>query len=173
MRRKLVAKGKKKILDIGSGGNPYQTDEGTVITVDIREDVKPDYVCDVRCLPFETGHFDIVFSSHTLEHFGRNEFDAVLDEWLRVLKPDGELRIVLPNIAWAAEQIGNGIINNDVLNVLYGQQEYRENFHRMGYTPEMLRQMLEGRGFKITDMHLDGYNILCKASKKKAKSKRK
>ena len=68
--RRMITKGKKKIIDIGSGGNKYQTDEGDVVACDIRKDTEPDYCVDVRLLPFATGQFDIVFSSHTLEHFG-------------------------------------------------------------------------------------------------------
>ena len=94
-----------------------------------------------------------------------------MDEWLRVLKPDGELRIILPNIAWAAQMIVRGVINNDVLNVLYGQQEYRENFHKIGFTPETLKAMLEKRKYKILELKTEGYNILCRATKKTPKKR--
>lgn len=171
MRRMLVRKGKKKILDIGAGGNKYQTNEGDVVSVDIRENTHPDYCCDVRMMPFATESYDIVFSSHTLEHFAREEIDAVLDEWVRVLKPDGELRLVLPNIAWAADRIKEGIINHDVLNVLYGQQEYRENFHKNGFTPEIIKQRLAKRKFRVIELKLDGYNIYIRATRARKKKK--
>lgn len=169
MRHLVSPKGKLKILDIGSGGNPIKTDEGTVVTVDVREEAKPDYRCDFRRLPFATGEFDVVFSSHTLEHVGRNEVNSVLDEWIRVLNPKGEFRIVVPNIAWAAEKILKGEVDFDTLNVLYGQQEYAENFHKMGFTPETLQELLKSKGFKHQDMEIKKYNIAIRAWREKPK----
>jgi predicted SAM-dependent methyltransferase len=141
--------GVKKIVDLGCGPltDSYQTDEGKVLRVDIREDVHPDYRCDLRKTPFANHEFDIVFSSHTLEHFARTEVPEVLDEWTRIMKPDGELRFVLPNIKWAAKHIMNDEIDKDVLNVLYGAQTYDENFHKMGFTPQIVEQLLVERGF--------------------------
>lgn len=163
-----VPKGSKKILDLGSGESKYQCDEGEVVSADIREEVNPDYRCDIRKLPFGTGQFDVVYSSHTLEHIARDEVDATLDEWIRVLKDDGELRLILPSVLWAAEQIVNGQravekLSDDVLNVLYGAQTFRENFHKMGFTPKTIEAMLRHRGFKHMDFTLDGYNIAVRA----------
>ncbi len=167
MQRISVAKGKKKIIDLGSGRleDSYTTDEGEVLRVDIREDVNPDYRCDLRILPFGTGEFDIVFSSHTLEHFSRKEVPTVLDEWVRILKEDGEFRMVVPNLEWAAQHILNKEIDGDVMNVLYGAQTYDENYHKMGFTKQIVEQLLAERGFKkfVWDEHL--YHIFVRAWK--------
>lgn len=158
LQRTTVELGKKKIVDLGCGplSESYFTDEGTVLRVDIREDVKPDFRCDLRELPFGTGEFDIVFSSHTLEHFSRAEVGETLDEWIRIMKPDGELRLILPNIKWAAQHIMNDEIDNDVMNVLYGAQTYYENYHKVGFTPQVIEQLLTGKGF--TKFLWDGNN---------------
>ncbi len=154
---------KLKIVDLGCGETHVQFPEGKAIRVDGREEVNPDYRCDLRQLPFGDGEFDIVFSSHTLEHFGRSEVDGVLDEWLRILKPGGELRLVIPNIAWAAAQIRKNIVDYDVLNVLYGEQTYDLNYHKMAFTPHTIREMLEKRKMTIENEDLDGYNIVVTA----------
>jgi len=169
----LTATGKKKILDLGSGEFPYRTKEGKVVTCDIREEVLPDYRCDLRRLPFATGEFDIIHSSHVLEHFGREEVGTVLDEWVRVLREDGELRFVLPNLKWAAGQLLKDVVSDDVMNVLYGQQTYAQNYHKTGFTPETLRKMLEERKFKLIDIKTDGFNIVCIATRKEPKKTRK
>lgn len=163
LRRAGVQKGDKKIVDLGAGENPYETDEGQVLKVDVRDEVRADYRADLRKLPFATGEFDIVFSSHTLEHFSRAEVNEVLDEWIRILKPDGELRLVLPNVEWAADRIKEGIVDEHVMNVLYGAQTYAENFHKFCFTPKVLEAMLRERGFKRQDYELQGYNIFVKA----------
>jgi predicted SAM-dependent methyltransferase len=164
MRRATTAlKGQKKILDLGCGESKYETDEGDVLTVDIRDDVKPDYRADLGSLPFATNEFDICYSSHVLEHFPRSRVATVLDEWIRVLKPEGELRLIVPNLEWAADQIKLGVVNDDVLNVLYGAQSYSQNFHQMGFTPAVLTSMLKERGFKRIDVELVGYNLCTRA----------
>lgn len=167
LQRSTVPKGTKKIIDLGCGPMPesYVTDEGSVLRVDIREEVKPDYRCDLRMLPFGTGEFDIVFSSHTLEHFPRKDVPIVLDEAIRIMKPEGELRLVLPNIKWAAQHIMNDEIDGDVLNVLYGAQSYDENFHKMGFTPQIIEQLLAERGFKKFVWDHFNYHMSCRAWK--------
>ncbi len=168
MRRPEWKEGTKKIIDLGCGRDAdesYKTDEGRVLRVDIREEVKPDYRCDIRRLPFATGEFDVVFSSHTLEHFCKAETGEVLDEWIRIMKPDGELRLNLPNIQWAAKHIMNNEIDVDVMNVLYGGQTYQENFHKMGFTPQMVEQLLAERGFKKFIWDFNGYHMFVRAWK--------
>jgi predicted SAM-dependent methyltransferase len=151
-RHLMTPKGKLKILDIGCGVNPLKTDEGTVVTVDTRN-VGADYRCDFGRLPFANGEFDVVWSNHVLEHCRRTELDATLDEWVRVLKPDGEFRISIPNVAWAAEMIQKGHHRDiRVQNVLHGEQDYPENTHQCSFTPETLRVLLEARGFTKIDI---------------------
>src|SRR5262249_34686174 len=110
--------------------------------------------------------FDIVHSSHVLEHLNRADTEATLDEWVRVLAADGELRMVVPNIKWAAERIVDGEINHRVLNVLYGAQDNPADFHHMGFTAKMVEEMLRARGFKHQLFELIGYNICVKATRK-------
>ena len=169
--RQLHFNGHKRIVDLGSGECPVKTDEGEVVTVDIREEVKADYRCDLRSLPFGNKEFDIVYSSHTLEHFSKDEIPNVLKEWIRILKEDGELRLILPNIEWAAQELVKGEYSDDVFNVLYGAQTFKENFHKFGFTPKKLEQMLRSYGFQVIKLEFSGYNIICRAWKSKLEVK--
>lgn len=137
----------KLIADIGSGGiSPYMLDEGTVVSFDIREEVHPDVVCDVRKLPVPDETFDIVFSSHTLEHFGWKGVDKVLKEWARVLKVGGEMRLVVPNLRHVAQRLLDDTIVPTDMWVLYGEQDYPQNMHVMGFTPNILRDLVHSIG---------------------------
>jgi len=171
MRALTFLNGQKKILDVGSGPDPLKTPEGRVVTVDIR-DCGADYRCDFRRLPFAAGEFDVVHSSHSLEHVPRADTDETLDEWLRVLKPDGELRITVPNIEWAAKRIIEGNFDKvsmvDAHDVLYGQQKYFEDRHYNGFTPKLLESMLKKRGFKTINIDLQEFHIICRAWRKAA-----
>ena len=121
---KIPEPGTKLIADIGSGAiTPYMSDEGVAISFDIREDIRPDVICDVRYLPVPNETFDIVHSSHTLEHFGWMSVDKILKEWSRILKVGGELRLVVPNMRYSAKRIADDELIGTDFWVLYGGQE--------------------------------------------------
>ena len=42
---------------------------------------------------------ELIYASHVLEHFGRNQIEGVLREWFRVLRPGGVLRLAVPDFA--------------------------------------------------------------------------
>jgi predicted SAM-dependent methyltransferase len=53
----------------------------------------------LKGLPFAEGRVDFIYSSHTFEHFTYEQSLALTKECLRVLKPGGILRIVVPDLA--------------------------------------------------------------------------
>lgn len=167
--RRVVTEKPKQAIDIGCGPIRRYDEfpEYDLLRVDIDERWDPDYRCDVRVLPFGEESFDLVFSSHVLEHFTRAEVDSIITEWLRVLKKGGEFRIVIPTIEWAAEQILKGEVTNDVLNVLYGAQSSPFDIHYNGYTPRSLQALLEKHGLR--DIQIErakvGYNLFARAIK--------
>jgi hypothetical protein len=105
-----VPRGTKKILDLGSGKTPYQTKEGSVITADPEEKNEPAYRCDLRKLPFATGEYDVVFSP-VLERYAPEETEEILAEWIRCLKPEGELRLVVSDMIWIADEMKAGRVS--------------------------------------------------------------
>ncbi|KKL48740.1 hypothetical protein LCGC14_2322480 [marine sediment metagenome] len=168
------------ILDLGCGTftNEELNKEGKVIRIDARKEVEPDYCCDIRCLPFDKDSVDIVYSSHVLEHFLRSEYGEFLEECLRVLKPGGELRIVVPNLSWAFEQIekdpdwftASG--PNHVLNVLYGAQTNPLDRHYNGFTPSRLKSIFEKLDLDNVTIRTDKrYNIFGTGNKKSKSNK--
>lgn len=175
---KIKPLGKKLIADIGSGPiSPYMADEGKVVSFDIREDAKPDIVCDVRRLPVPDQTFDIVYSSHVLEHFSWVSVHKVLEEWCRVLKVGGELRLVVPNIQIAGKRMYEDKMLPTDMWVLYGEQDYPKNFHAVGFTPSTLKSLVESLGMfeniqtKTGDIDgppsSDTWNLQLKATKVK------
>ena len=166
--QRISINGLKKAIDIGCG--PIDRSQEPPFTgyhltrADIRENCNPDYRCDVRELPFADKSFDRVFSSHVLEHFNRSEWESVLSEWIRLIKPDGDLLLYLPNIEWAAKRIVNDrTIDGDVLNVLYGAQTNPYDFHYNGLTPDIMKYHLEKFGMEIVSVDHVGYNMIINA----------
>jgi len=175
-RRMALPIGSKKILDIAPGSTPMKTNEGTVITCDIRDGLGVDYRCDFRKLPFATGEFDLVHCSQGLEHIKRADVSTTLDEWIRVLKPEGELRLAVPNLEWAAKRILAGDVGDMVpkaevtaLDVLYAQQQYAEDFHMNGWTPKTLEAALRAKGFKYFETTTPNFLISMRAMRVKPK----
>ena len=49
-------------------------------------------------IPFQDESFDVVYHSHLLEHFSRSNAEIFLKECYRVLRPQGVLRVVVPDL---------------------------------------------------------------------------
>lgn len=62
--------------------------------------VEPDVIAwDLRHgIPFDEGSFHVVYHSHLLEHIDREAAAGFLEECLRVLKPGGTMRVVVPDL---------------------------------------------------------------------------
>jgi len=78
------------ILEIGSGNKTvsnYLKQHGfDVTTCDFDKDLAPDYVADIRKLPFENDSYDLVLACEVLEHLPWNEVYKALEELHRVTK---------------------------------------------------------------------------------------
>lgn len=55
-------------------------------------------------IPFEDGSADVVYHSHVLEHFNKEDGKIFLKECFRVLKPNGIVRIVVPDLEQIVRQ---------------------------------------------------------------------
>lgn len=153
-------------IDIGCGGNIISRHDTTFIRLDIQMEVLPHVCADATKLPFAGDTFDVLHSSHCLEHFPRKIWRLVLAEWIRVLKSKSEIWFNLPNIMWAAERMVNDkIIDNNVLNVLYGGQDNEWDFHYTGLTPEIMEMELRVHGFKLIHYTTLAYNMFLGAER--------
>lgn len=103
-------------LDLGSGGTPVvpwaiSMDLPTGEFLHYRSNQQPEHSIhlagDARNLHwFRDGVLDFVYSSHLLEDFF--EWEPVLAEWARVIKPGGYLVILVPDKELWNEAIRNG-----------------------------------------------------------------
>jgi predicted SAM-dependent methyltransferase len=73
-----------------------------------------------RTFPFADSSVDIIYTSHTLEHFSKNEGVIFLKECHRILKGGGIIRIVTPDLEAIAYKYIMGKTSADVfLDELY------------------------------------------------------
>lgn len=52
----------------------------------------------LKGIPYPDNYFDVVYHSHVLEHFSKSEAISFIKECYRVLKPQGIIRIAVPNL---------------------------------------------------------------------------
>jgi len=160
LRQAAVEAGSLKAVDIGCGPSHITLPGcGKLLRVDIDERWNPDYRCDVRQLPFGDNEFDIVHSSHVLEHFYGAETLALLKEWSRILKKDGKFILNLPNIDWALENFESVENAQHVHNVIYGGHESQYDVHHTWFNPKKITVLLEQIGMEPESIQLSGYNM--------------
>ncbi len=58
----------------------------------------------LRSLPFDGGIYEMVYTSHVLEHLPRDQIELVLSEFHRILRPAGILRVVVPDLESMAKE---------------------------------------------------------------------
>lgn len=123
------------------------------INIDERDIPGIEYpLTDIRSLTmFTDNSIDYIYVCHVLEHFPRSDTFSVLKEWNRVLKPNGLIRISVPD--WDA--IVNHYLETqdleNVLNLLYGargEEEKNELAHKRIFNFANLRALLYEAGFK-------------------------
>ena len=60
------------------------------------------YMDATKPFPFKSNSVDYVFSEHMIEHVSFEEADFMLSECMRILKPEGKIRLATPNILTVA-----------------------------------------------------------------------
>ena len=100
---------------------------------------------DITKIPYGDNSVDLIYASHVLEYFNREEAIAILKEWKRVLKPGGMLRLAVPNFKIIAElYISQGYDLESFLGPLYGEMNMRNStiYHTTCYDYKSLKNLL-------------------------------
>lgn len=110
---------------------------------------------DVTKLPFEDNSVDECYSAHLIAYFDRIEVQELLDEWYRVLKPGGVMRIATPDFRAI---VGLYLEGTDLFNfsgLLFGKMKMRESsiYHKQTYDFDTLKFMLELLKFKNVQLY--------------------
>jgi SAM-dependent methyltransferase len=90
-------------------------------------------VGDMRQLPFGDGEFDAVVSSYAIDHLRRAERPKAIAEVARVLKPRGELLLMLIQVDWRTWFVSPILA------------------HHPSQNPEPWRALLEEHGFTVEE----------------------
>lgn len=120
LRSSLPGRAAARVLVRGERRELFDSIDGQIMVHDLRKGI-----------PADTGTVDVVYHSHTLEHIDREHVPGFFTEILRVLKPGGIHRIVVPDFESAARaylsSLDRGAPEHDVtLEPLLYQSVQRE-----------------------------------------------
>jgi predicted SAM-dependent methyltransferase len=91
----------------------------------------------------------IILAYDVLEHFPRAKAREVLEMWVDLLAEGGTLKLRCPDFR---HMMNLGQTDEWIELLLYGGQDYDENYHRCGFTAQMLVNILEDMGLEICSM---------------------
>ena len=136
---------------------------------------------DLSKLAFADSSVQMIYSSHALEHLPFRRAKLALHEWARVLRPNGELYLAIPDL----ESTMAFMLDPDVaysakwnwyIYTMFGYQvdpsKYANNqaldlpddegqFHKCGFTEQTITQFLGEAGLRVTEcFKYDGYGTL-------------
>lgn len=147
--------------------------------LDIQANPEVDVVCDARAMDtLPAGEYDAVYNSHNLEHFHRHDVATVLAGFKHVLKEDGFVQIVVPNMSAVFKYLGQPDTDiEDVLymseagpiravDIIYGMEAFiahsKNDFmsHKNGFTAKSMSKTLFENGFQHVFIGSGDFNLI-------------
>jgi predicted SAM-dependent methyltransferase len=127
----------------------------TVVNVDVRELPSVDIVRDLEGDFSDIGTFDGLFCSYLAEHISWRNIVPFFENCSKILKPNGAAVFIVPN---TREQM-KVLLEKETWTIedsqfIFGDQDYKENAHRVAFSKELITQLLLMSGFqkvKLTD----------------------
>ena len=137
-------------IEIGSG--EYPKDGYT--HMDYREGLPhQEIAASIFELPFKDNSIEQFCLFNILEHLSHLKIGSAIAELYRATKIGGSLLIYVPNLIELCRMaINNEYPFGDLITFFYGQQNYPENFHKTGFSPESLCGYLTQAGFRVRNL---------------------
>jgi SAM-dependent methyltransferase len=131
------------------------------VHVDLCDMEHIDHQSGIDELPFFTDcSAELIYCSHALEYFDRDQAKKALIEWNRVLKPDGILRLAVPDFQALIKVYQQAEELNAVLGPLYGKMTIERDrgsatiYHKTVFDANSLSALLTECGF-VDPAHWD------------------
>jgi len=133
-------------LHLGSGARKLKG----FYSIDINPEAMPDYIGDISSLPhIASGSVLEIYTSHALEYFDNFEVEMILGEWRRILSPEGNLFIAVPDFDSLVQIYNQTKSLSTIIGPLFGRWRVNDSFiyHRSTWTFESLKEVLLKSGF--------------------------
>ena len=143
-------------LNLGSGNSKSMQDAG-FINIDLHKSSYVDMVYDIEeTLPFESDTVEEIYCSHALEHCAMAAVPRMLSDWKRVLKGNGKITIIVPEIEASmrtfldAPETDNTKWGWKIEYILGGQHKQAgQQLHKSAFTPTHIRKLFNDAGLIV------------------------
>jgi len=177
---------KKIVLHVGCGSvfldsELFNNRKWREVRLDINPTVNPDIVNSITEMnAVQDQSVDVVWSAHNLEHLFANEVILALQEFYRVLKPNGLVMITLPDIQAVAREVAEGRLEEPLyqspagpisaIDILWGHRASinRGNHHmahKTGFTLKSLKKNLALANVQKINVKSVGWDLWATAYK--------
>lgn len=153
-----------KRLHLGCGENylegyvniDYPQSKHTVQTKSVADEYH-----DIVKLRYPKESIEEIRLRHVFEHFSRPVACTLLTSWWSWLKPDGVLRIEVPDFDRSALVVLNPFSKKEekltALRHIFGSQEAGWAKHHEGWSPKRLGDLLQELGFELLEVKKNSY----------------
>lgn len=181
----------KTVLNVGAGGRNdpvplpllLRSPDWKEVRLDVDPATEPDVLGNLLDMSaVADASIDAIYTSHTIEHLYPNEIPVALREFRRVLRPDGFVIIICPDLQAAAQMIAEDKLMTVAydspggavtpFDMVYSHRRYtgRNNpymAHHCGFTLTVLLATLKANGFPISagQRRLASFDLWVLASK--------
>lgn len=140
-----------KRLNLGCGND---IKEGYINVDKYNNTEAVDYQWDLGKLEVEDGELDEIYTAHVFEHIPINDIYAVVEEWRRALKPNGDLIIRMPNLEFEVKRWLDAPDDQKWKEVswIFGSQSHEGNTHFNGFNPGSLKNFIERFDFDVVEI---------------------
>ena len=112
-----------------------------------------DMKMDIHTLEFQDNTIEEINISHALEHFPEHEIIGLLQEFNRVLQPNGKLSIEIPDLEYCLREWLNTKEDQPDkwgfnLKRIFGAQTNEGEFHKTGFTEKRIVDLLNATNFQ-------------------------
>jgi SAM-dependent methyltransferase len=149
------------LVNVGCGPRnaatlPAYFDNWQHMRVDVDPSVEPDIIADLTDLsPIADGTADAVWAAHCVEHLYEHQVSIALAEFRRVLRADGFVCVIVPDLQTVAQFVANDRLHEPLYNSPAGPVTAHDIFfgfgaaiangrtsmaHRCGFTPASLQR---------------------------------
>jgi SAM-dependent methyltransferase len=157
---------RRRILHVGCGPHrlPAEFTGCDEVRFDADASVEPDIVGNMTALG-DIGEFDGIWCCHALEHLTPVDAMTCLREFLRVLKPNGWVTIIVPDLEGVSPTfeplLDHGTVSGH--DLIYGMRDTSNPWmqHRTGFIAVTLAAALRQAGFRGVDTkRSNDYNLV-------------
>lgn len=134
-----------RVLEVGGGERPFFRPN-----MDCREIPMVDIVADLnKAWPVETEAYEGVFGMYIIEHISWRNVRLFIAEIFRVLQPAGTAVMVTADLLAQAKKLAETAEwNDDLVCMIFGDNDYPENTHRCGFSPTYAVKLFREAGFR-------------------------